>query len=78
LIDTALASLNIDEEHVAESRRFGNRMLAAVERWQVGRDIGSGPRRLEKRDASRALSLALANLKAGESNSLFPRGGDDD
>lgn len=60
-LNAVLAGLDIDEG----DRRFGNRLLASVDRWQVGRNLISAPVRLSKADADRKLRSMLRSQMIG-------------
>lgn len=65
LIDTALASLDLDPSNIEEARRLGNKLQAAVDRWQVGRNLISAPVRLSKAEADRKLRSMLRSQMIG-------------
>lgn len=65
-VDSAVAGLAIDDEDVAEARRFGNAVLASFNRWSAGREVNSlSERRLSKFDAGRLLRIRIAELEGG-------------
>ncbi len=57
-IEKALASHSIDPEHIAETRRFGNRLQAEADRWML-RGGFSERGRISKADAHRILASAI-------------------
>lgn len=63
-IEMALASLQIDDLHIEESRRFGNKVKAEVDRWLVGREVFTSAPRLSKADADRKFR-ALVHQQIG-------------
>lgn len=66
-VDMALDGLAIDEQHIAETRRFGNAVVASVNRWNAGREVNSlADRRLDKVSAARLLRIRLASLNGGD------------
>ena len=68
-VETALGSLEIDGYDIAETRLFGNRMQAAVERFMVGR-FGTAERRVSKSDANRMWAQAFAGMQPVKGNRL--------
>ena len=62
-IEKALASHVIDPEHVAETRRFGNRLQADADRWML-RGGFSENRRITKSDAHRMFLHAFGRDRA--------------
>ena len=59
-IETALGSLSIDPEHIAESRRFGNQVANELERWKLGR-ASSDRGRICKREAEQMWRAEFGN-----------------
>lgn len=62
-VDMALDGLAIDDQDIAEARRFGNALAASVNRWCAGREVNSlADRRLDKAGAARLLHIRFASL----------------
>lgn len=62
---STLAKLNIEQEHVAETARFGNAMFAAKRLWEMGKPNQLASHRITKGEAARLLRVQLNALAKG-------------
>lgn len=62
---STLAKLNIEEEHLAETARFGNAMFAAKRLWEMSKPNQLASHRITKGEAARLLRVQINALAKG-------------
>lgn len=62
---STLAKLNIEEQYLAETARFGNAMFAAKRLWEMGKPNQLASHRITKGEAARLLRVQINALAKG-------------